>query len=295
MRRRPLPSTGSLRLVPQLPGYYETLRLPDRLLAALRCLRLAIPRSDCISSPFGPSRTADGSSRSLLDRLLLSRLSSRNCQDLPSSRGTLVTMRPVLRPRRDRIRGRGPIVNGSNMAPASKQNGGSPHCEFRGSIARHLVWLSTPRSEGLPLPHARLASGCWSQLYRTGFRTRRVPVKGFRMLRFFLPSRVTCASFVSCVSLCSLPRGWVRSAHFVPEGRRAWVRSSQFALAGPRAWVRSSHFRTRRTRFLMSPAPLSRLTRAPRTPRDGRPVMSIETPGAMQQRIPRFHEMIGPA
>src|SRR5208283_5405563 len=42
-------------------------------------------------------------------------------------------------------------------------------CKFRGSITRLLVSLSTPRGDGLPPLHARLASGCWSQLCRTGF------------------------------------------------------------------------------------------------------------------------------
>ena len=43
MRRRPLPSPWSLRLVPLGQQYYETLRLPAVRLAALRFLRLAIP------------------------------------------------------------------------------------------------------------------------------------------------------------------------------------------------------------------------------------------------------------
>src|SRR5208283_4888171 len=43
-------------------------------------------------------------------------------------------------------------------------------CKFRGSITRLLVSLSTPRGDGLPPLHARLASGCWSQLCRTGFQ-----------------------------------------------------------------------------------------------------------------------------
>jgi len=174
-------------LVPQLPWYYETLRFPDSLLAALRFLRLAIPRSVCFSSPFGPRHPADGSSRSLLYRLLPSRSSSRNCQDLPSSRGTLVTMRPALRPRRDRIRGGGPIVNGFDMAPASNHDGGSPQtARFRGSITRHLVWLSTPRSGSFPPPRQTRFRLLVPAL-PGGIRTRRVPVKGFRMLRFFLP------------------------------------------------------------------------------------------------------------
>ena len=42
--------------------------------------------------------------------------------------------------------------------------------KFRGSITRLLVSLSTPRGDGLPPLHARLASGCWSQLGRAGFQ-----------------------------------------------------------------------------------------------------------------------------
>jgi len=42
--------------------------------------------------------------------------------------------------------------------------------KFRGSITRLLVSLSTPRGGGFPPLHARLASGCWSQLCRPGFQ-----------------------------------------------------------------------------------------------------------------------------
>ena len=54
----------------------------------------------------------------MLYRLLPVRSSTKNCQDLPSSRGTLMTIRHVLRPRRDQIRGKGPVVNGSDVVPA---------------------------------------------------------------------------------------------------------------------------------------------------------------------------------
>jgi hypothetical protein len=43
-------------MVPPLRRYYEALRSPDSRLAALRFLRLAIPRSARNSSPFGPRR-----------------------------------------------------------------------------------------------------------------------------------------------------------------------------------------------------------------------------------------------
>src|ERR1700728_3446121 len=93
--RHPLRSTGYGRAVPPLHRYYGVLRTPDSLLAALRFLRLAIPWSVCVSSPFGRRRRADGSSRSLLYRLLPIRFSSRNYPDLTSSRGTLLIIRHV--------------------------------------------------------------------------------------------------------------------------------------------------------------------------------------------------------
>src|ERR1017187_6011657 len=80
---------------PRFDTTIGALRLPDGLLAALRFLRLAIPWSACVSSPFGRRRMADGSSRSLLYRLLLVRSASRNCQDLPSSRKTRSIIRHV--------------------------------------------------------------------------------------------------------------------------------------------------------------------------------------------------------
>ena len=58
MRRHPLPSPGSLRLVPLGQQYYGTLRLPAALLAALRFLRLAIPSLRPLFVPPGPGRRA---------------------------------------------------------------------------------------------------------------------------------------------------------------------------------------------------------------------------------------------
>src|SRR5208337_4655597 len=54
MRRHPLPSTGSLGLVPPLQRYYEVLRLPAAHFAALRFLRLAIPSLRPLFVPPGP-------------------------------------------------------------------------------------------------------------------------------------------------------------------------------------------------------------------------------------------------
>ena len=58
MRRHPLPSTGSLGLVPPLPRYYEVLRLPAAHFAALRFLRLAISSLRPLFVPPGPGRGA---------------------------------------------------------------------------------------------------------------------------------------------------------------------------------------------------------------------------------------------
>ena len=58
MRRHPLPSTGSLGLLPPLQRYYEVLRLPAARFAALRFLRLAIPSLRPLFVSPGPGRGA---------------------------------------------------------------------------------------------------------------------------------------------------------------------------------------------------------------------------------------------
>ena len=120
-----------------------------------------------------------------------------------------MTIRPALRPRRDRVRAYGTRGQRTRHGPRTKAKRGLPtianfvgarqlvrqdggraanfrarnRCnlprrahqlasayKFRGSITRLLVSLSTPRGDGLPPLHARLASGCWSQLCRAGFQ-----------------------------------------------------------------------------------------------------------------------------
>jgi len=178
MRRCLLPSPGSLRVVPLVHRYYETLRPPDSLLAALRFLRLAIPWSVCVSSPFGRRRQADGSSRSLLYRLLPIRLTSWNCQDLPCSRETLMTIRPALRPRRDRVRATGPRVNVLDTAPAPKHNEGSPRLQISGlnhtafGLAVYASKWKLPATAQDSLPAA-------GPSFAGRDSTRRVSMKGF--------------------------------------------------------------------------------------------------------------------
>jgi hypothetical protein len=190
------------RVVPLLHRYYETLRLPDSRFASLRFLRSAIPRTVCVSSPCGPRRQTHGSSWSLLCRLLLVRPSSKNCQDLPSSRGTLLTIRLALRPRWDRIRERGPIVNGSDAAPAYEDNGGSPRVVFRGSITRPLVSLSTPRSGSCPPPR-QTRFRLLVPVLPDGIRTRRAPYERFHIILMLPPFRVPWRNFVIFVHFCS--------------------------------------------------------------------------------------------
>ena len=86
-------------------------------------------------------------------------------------------------------------------------------CKFRGSITRLLVSLSTPRGDGLPPLHARLASGCWSQLCRAGFQPagflRKVSEHQYSSSSPELSWRELCfgfsiaASFVSSISLAT--------------------------------------------------------------------------------------------
>ena len=99
MRRRLLPSPGSLGMVPPARRYYEALRLPDVPFAALRFLRLAIPS-------LRPSFVPDGPGHGAVDPPGVGKPGLRPAfrwrrQGLPSSRGTLVIIRHALRPRWD--------------------------------------------------------------------------------------------------------------------------------------------------------------------------------------------------
>ena len=84
MRRHPLPSTGSLGLVPPLQRYYEMLRLPAAHFAALRFLRLAIPSLRPLFVP--PAPDAEPWINLELVGGISSRLARWKRQGLPSSR-----------------------------------------------------------------------------------------------------------------------------------------------------------------------------------------------------------------
>jgi hypothetical protein len=105
----------------------------------------------------------------LLYRLLPSRSSSKNCQDLPSSRGTLVIIRPALGPRGTEPMGLDPTLTGSAWLPHTKKTEACHELVFRGSITRRLVSLSTPRSGSCPPPRKTYFRLLVHKLYRTGF------------------------------------------------------------------------------------------------------------------------------
>ena len=93
MRRCPLPSPGSLRLVPLLQRYYETLRLPADLPAALRFLRLAVPSpAPAFVSPSKPD--AGLRAWSFVPGCSHARCVEMEPQDLPGSWGTPIVPLP---------------------------------------------------------------------------------------------------------------------------------------------------------------------------------------------------------
>ena len=146
-------------MVPRLQRYYETLRLPTAPLAALRCLRLAIPpRAPCFAPDgFDAQPRASGS--------WSSGLPSRNCNggddrvsQVPGepSRPLSVLCDPgrtgrVLRDQVQRDR-RGPRSCPQRRLPTSLVFGAQSH-GLRPGCLRFAVRI-TP-------PHARLASGYW--------------------------------------------------------------------------------------------------------------------------------------
>ena len=89
-----------------------------------------------------------------------------------------MTIRPALRPRRDRVRGMGPVVNRPDAAPASKQNEGSPHWRISGlnhtafGLAVYASQWKLPATTQDSLPAAGPSSAGRDS-------TRRVSAKGF--------------------------------------------------------------------------------------------------------------------
>lgn len=117
-------------MVPRLPRYYGAFRLPVVRLAALRCLRLAIPPMHRDFAPLG-RRCAAGGSGELVFRFPSRKLRWRR-RGLPGSWGTLMVIAHALRPRLDRPRPIGTKCGAIDAAPAYDHDEGSKHLSFSG-------------------------------------------------------------------------------------------------------------------------------------------------------------------
>ena len=160
------------------------LRVPAAHPAALRCLRLAVPRLRgrvaCPAlRPLPPLNLASATGLGFGLPVAPFRPWSWRRQGFPGSWGTLVWTCPALRPRRDRwarpfsAHPVLPSVVATSSAPAMSKF-------FRGSITRPIHWLSTLRSRDCSrttqdsLPAAGL-------LCRVGLITHWVPMQGLAL------------------------------------------------------------------------------------------------------------------
>ena len=176
MTRHALPSAGSRRCGSpdsQVIRRAPTPRRPSR--------RTSFPSlGGTTAAPSCSSPTAPGAGPRIIPELV-SRAPAGLCRwrrrGLPSSRGTLMIIRPVLRPRRDRTGPLGPRVDLPDRAPAPDNNEGSPRGLISG-LNRTAFDLAVYASRGqLPARHARLASGRWPSFagrdwLPTGFRRK---------------------------------------------------------------------------------------------------------------------------
>ena len=167
--------------VPQLPRYYEDVRLPPSLSPRFVAFAWRYPGVRLSFAPSDPRRQIAGQG-------LVSRSPYRPCtqgddQGLPSSRRILMYLCPALRPRQDR-RDRSYIVVGAapamstTKAPTITQTFEAQSHGFDTRCLRFVRCLATR--------DARLASRCLP-LYGTGLVTRRILTKGFRPLSSPLP------------------------------------------------------------------------------------------------------------
>jgi hypothetical protein len=156
--------------------YSGTVRLPDAHLTALRSLFWAVRWLPPIVILM-TLRTQAGDRPGVGQPGLQPACDDGGGRVLPSSRGTLLTIRHVPRPRCDRNRSRGRRSQRIRHSPAANRNQGSPQLsEFRGSIAGILSGCR--QFAGVVIAHqAKHASGRRSPLDRAGFEPARVPVE----------------------------------------------------------------------------------------------------------------------
>jgi hypothetical protein len=167
-----------------------------------------------------PDTKAHGSSRSLFDRSLHLRFSFKELPGSPKFPGNPRDHSPCSpTPARPSPR-LGPMVRGPGMAPASNQDGGSPHLPISG-LNRTAFGLAVYASQWSVAAPPRKTRFWWLvPALPGGIRTRRVPTKGFRIVRFFLPSRASWRKVRSVV----LPRPAPGSLRSSPETRAGFVR-----------------------------------------------------------------------
>ena len=174
LKRRPLPSAGSIGPVPPPRRYYEALRLPAARFAALRCLRLAIPPVRPVCSQ-RPGRATVGSGE-LLFRVPSRKLSVETAGSLRFPSDPRVPTPCSQTPA-------GPIhagYSGVSARPPLQVTTVAPATSAISGLNRTALGLAVYASQGgLPLHHARLASGCWPSFAGRDSLTRRVPMKGF--------------------------------------------------------------------------------------------------------------------
>ena len=104
-------------------------------------------------------------------------LKRRRRPGVPSSWGTLMCLRPALRPRRDRDC---QAITAVRHGPTCIQRRGLSTTGNIGARSHGIDTRCLRFAVRLTPPHARLASGCPARLYQAGLATRRAPTKGFR-------------------------------------------------------------------------------------------------------------------
>ena len=162
----PFPSPGPLGRVPRLPRYYGMLRFPAARPAALRCLRLAVPRRRrCFRGP-ACSRSRRATPRTRRTRGFRCRLplsGSRGGDDRVSQvpgRTPMCTC-PALRPRWDRSRQARALLRRADAAFRTYPMPSAPTTIGLSGLHHTACTLAVYASQcGSPRHHARLASGC---------------------------------------------------------------------------------------------------------------------------------------
>jgi hypothetical protein len=144
--------------VPRLPRYYEVLRFPYALPAALRFLQatVTIPCA-CVRSSVQVRRRPGARGFRVWQPLKSQFLKRWQRTGVPSSWGILMCLRPALRPRRDRCC---QAMQQLGTAPRAGNGEGSPRFGNFGAQS-HGIDTRCLRFAGRLTPHhARLASGC---------------------------------------------------------------------------------------------------------------------------------------